>query len=301
MSRYRSSVLVALILLVNTVSLFADPTRVRDVIYGRKFGTALTMDVVKPEVKPSGIGVVVMVSGGFSSDVRFVDGAFGGNLFKALTDRGHTLFFVVHGSQPKYVVAEIVTDIHRAVRFIRANARTYRVDPNRLGITGASSGGFLSITIGTTGKAGDPKANDPIDRESSKVQAVACFFPPADLINYGQEGRLFNEFEPVKFVWHTIPVASLPREQQIKVLRELSPFWQISKEAAPTFIITGDNDALVPHEQSVRFIAKLSEMKVPAKIDIRPGAGHGWGNMAKDYELFADWFEKHCVGEKRAE
>jgi acetyl esterase/lipase len=291
MSRIRPAVLIVLLLLVN--SAFAEPTRIRDVIYGRKYGTALTMDVVKPD-KPSGIGVLVMASGGFSSDIRFVDGALANNLFKPLLDRGQTLFLIVHGSQPKYVVAEIVPDIHRAVRFIRANAKQYDVDPNRLGITGASSGGFLSITIGATGKPGDPKARDPIDRESSKVQAVACFFPPADLINYGQEGRLFNEFEAVRFVWHTIPVSSLPRDQQIKALRDLSPFWQITKDTAPTFIITGDNDALVPHEQSVRFIQKLEELKVPCKIDIRKGMGHGWGNTNKDYDLFAEWFEKHC-------
>lgn len=291
MSKIRAGVLLIVLLIVHSAS--AESTRVRDVIYGRKYGMALTMDIVKPE-KPSGIGVIVMVSGGFSSDIKFADGALSTNLFKPLFDRGQTLFLVVHGSQPKYIVAEIVPDIHRAVRFIRTNAKQYDVDPNRLGITGASSGGFLSITIGATGKSGDPKATDPIDRESSKVQAVACFFPPADLINYGQEGRLFNEFKPVEFVWHTIPVASLPREQQIKTLRELSPFWQITKDCAPTFIITGDNDALVPHEQSVRFIKKLEELNVPAKIDIRPGAGHGWANMSKDYNLFADWFEKYC-------
>src|SRR5258706_11989531 len=119
MFRFRPAVLIILLLLVS--SAFAEPTRIRDVIYGRKFGTALTMDVIRPE-KQSGIGVVVMVSGGFSSDHAATDGPFSPNAFKALTDRGMTLFFVVHGSQPKFVVAEIVPDIHRAVRFIRTHA-----------------------------------------------------------------------------------------------------------------------------------------------------------------------------------
>jgi acetyl esterase/lipase len=268
--------------------------RISDVIYGRKFGTALTMDVIKP-AKPSGIGIVVMVSGGFSSDHAWTDSMFSAGTFKALTDRGMTLFLVVHGSQPKFVVAEIVQDIHRAVRFVRSNAKEYGVDPNRLGITGASSGGYLSLSIATGGKDGDKDAKDPVDRASSKIQACACFFPPTDLVNYGVEGRLFNQFEPVKFAWHTIPVAEKPREEQIKILKELSPYWKITAETAPTFIITGDNDALVPHEQSVKFIGKLEEMKVPAKIDIRPGKGHGWGGMNEDYKLMAEWFEKYCV------
>src|SRR6267378_780156 len=137
MFKFRPAVLIILLLLVN--SAFAEPTRIRDVIYGRKFGTALTMDVIKPE-KQSGIAVVVMVSGGFSSDHAWTDGMFAGNTFKALLDHGDTLFLVVHGSQPKYVVAEILQDIHRSVRFIRTNAAEYGVDPNRFGVTGGSSG-----------------------------------------------------------------------------------------------------------------------------------------------------------------
>ena len=175
MWKFRASVLVVVVLMAS--SAFAEPTRIRDVIYGRKFGTALTMDVIKPE-KQSGIAVVVMVSGGFTSDHAWTDGMFAGNTFKALLEHGDTLFLVVHGSQPKYVVAEINQDIARAIRFIRSNAGEYGVDPNRLGITGGSSGGYLSLMAGTSGKDGDPKAKDPVDRASSKIQAVGCFFPP---------------------------------------------------------------------------------------------------------------------------
>ena len=294
MFKYRTGVLIILLVFAAVSSTFAEATRIRDVVYGRKFGTALTMDVIKPE-KQSGIGVIVMVSGGFTSDHAWTDGMFAGNNFKPMLDRGMTMFLVVHGSQPKYVVAEINQDIQRSIRFIRSNASEYGVDPNRLGITGGSSGGYLSVMAGATGKDGDPKAKDPVDRVSSKVQAVACFFPPTDLVNYGEKDRLFNQFKPVEFAWHTIPVADKPRDEQVRILTELSPINHISKDTAPTFIITGDNDALVPHEQSVRFIAKLKENGVACQLDIRPGLGHGWPTMGKDYALFADWFEKYCA------
>src|SRR5688572_19064973 len=110
MSRIRFTLSTCVVLFI-VQSAIAEPTRIRDVIYGRKHGMALTMDIIKPEIKPSGIGVIVMVSGGFSSDVRWIDSMFSANAFKPLTDRGHTLFMVVHGSQPKFVVAEIVPDI----------------------------------------------------------------------------------------------------------------------------------------------------------------------------------------------
>ena len=99
----------------------------------------------------------------------------------------------------------------------------------------------------------------------------------------------------MKFAWHTIPVADKPRDEQIKILAELSPIYHVSKNTAPTFIITGDTDALVPHEQSMRFIAKLQEKGVPCKIDIRPGLGHGWPSINKDYELIGAWFDEQLA------
>ena len=96
---------------------------------------------------------------------------------------------MVHGSQPRYTVPEIIQDMNRAVRFIRHHAKDYGIDPDRIGIYGGSAGGHLSLMLGTAGDKGDPKAKDPVDRESSRVQAVACFFPPTDFLNYGKPGK----------------------------------------------------------------------------------------------------------------
>ena len=119
-------------------------TRIEDVIYGRKFGTALTLDVLRP-AKPNGYGVAVMVSGGWFSSHDGV--GYVAIAYKPLMDRGYTVFAVVHGSQPKFNVTEIVPDIHRAIRFIRHNAGKYGVNPDKLGITGGSAGGHLSLTM----------------------------------------------------------------------------------------------------------------------------------------------------------
>src|ERR1700679_596719 len=150
--------------------------RKEDVIYGRKFGTALTMDVFTPRKDANGIGVVLVVSGGFVSSHESIQPVF----IRPLTDRGYTVFAVVHGSQPRFTVPEIIADMNRAVRFIRYHSKDYGIDPAHIGICGASAGGHLSLMIGTAGTEGKPDANDPVDRESSRVQAVACFFPPTD-------------------------------------------------------------------------------------------------------------------------
>src|SRR5439155_3550362 len=97
--------------------------------------------------------------------------------------RGYTVFAVVHGSQPKFTVPEILLDMHRAVRYIRSHAQDFKIEPERIGITGGSAGGHLSLMQGTAGDLGDPKARDPVERVSSRVQAVACFFPATDFLN----------------------------------------------------------------------------------------------------------------------
>ncbi|MBI3877500.1 MAG: alpha/beta hydrolase, partial [Verrucomicrobia bacterium] len=171
--------------------------RTEDVIYARKFGVALTMDVFQPD-KPNGCAVIYMVSGGWYSSKE----AINPSAYRPFLDRGYTVFAVVHGSQPKFTIPEVTADVHRAVRFIRHNAARWGVDPDKFGVSGGSAGGHLSLMLGTgAGKdwpaTGAPQPGwrvpqqkkDAIDGESSAVQAVACFFPPTDFLNYGQPGE----------------------------------------------------------------------------------------------------------------
>src|SRR5258705_4852946 len=79
-----------------------DYKRTEDVIYGRKFGTALTLDVFQPD-KPNGCGIVFMVSGGFFSSHE----AINAGSYRPFLERGYTVFAVVHGSQPKFTISEI--------------------------------------------------------------------------------------------------------------------------------------------------------------------------------------------------
>ena len=165
----------------------APYARTEDVVYGRKFGTALTLDVFQPTgTKPNGFAIIQVISGGWISSHANISPAG----LQTYLDRGYTVFTVVHGSQPKFTLPEIVPDLHRAVRFIRHNAARWAIDPAHLGITGSSAGGHLSLTLGTQGGLGPADAKDPIDRASSAVQAVACFYPPTDFLNYGREGEI---------------------------------------------------------------------------------------------------------------
>src|SRR5467141_3225533 len=96
--------------------------RSEDILYGRKFGTALTLDVFEPE-KKNGCSILFMVSGGFFSSHE----AINSKSYLPLLERGYTVFAVVHASQPRFQIHEITQDIHRAVRFVRHNAARWGV------------------------------------------------------------------------------------------------------------------------------------------------------------------------------
>ncbi|MBI2826775.1 MAG: alpha/beta hydrolase [Planctomycetia bacterium] len=275
-----------------------DFKRTEDVIYGRKFGTALTMDVFEP-AKPNGAAVIFAVSGGWFSAHE----AINVNFVKELLKRGYTVFAVVHGSQPKFTIPEVLEDMHRSVRYIRAHASDYKIDPQRIGITGGSAGGHLSLMQGMAGEAGDPDAKDPVAQQSSRVQAVACFFPPTDFLNYGQPGEnalgrgvLKNfraPFDFQEFDKETNHLAPVSEEKTLEIGRKISPVNHVTSDDPPTLIIHGDADKLVPIQQAELIIEKLKSVNVPAQLTVKKGAAHGWPDLPADMTQVADWFDKY--------
>jgi len=270
--------------------------RTEDVVYGRKFGVALTMDVFAPKDKPNGRGIIFCVSGGWVSSKAGINPG----VLKEFLDRGYTVFAVVHGSQPKFTIPEILEDMNRAVRYIRTNAKKYEIDAEKLGIAGASAGGHLSLMQGTAFKEGTPKAVDLVERASSKVAAVACFFPPTDFLNYGKEDNLalgngtltnfkapfdFREFKDGLFM----PITDDVKRKEIG--KAISPVYHVTKDSAPSLIIHGDADTLVPIQQAELIIAKFKENKVACELVVKKGAGHGWAGLDKDIKTLADWFD----------
>ena len=266
----------------------APYTLTADVVYGRRDDTPLLLDVFSPP-KPNGAGVVLMVSGGWKSG----PGSVKPYLFAPFIRRGYTVFAVRHVSQPFCKISDIVDDVTRSVRFIRHHAKEYDVDPNRLGVIGGSSGGHLSLMLGTRGDAGDPDAGDEIERESSEVQCVACFYPPTDLLNLGESTENPGDGGPPK----SFRAGFGPRAETMqswKILgRELSPIYHITAEMPPTMIVHGDADTLVTIDQSERFIEQAIREGCTVKFERRPGKGHGWPTMVMDIIRFADWFDQH--------
>ena len=275
-----------------------------EVIYGRKDGMALTMLMQKP-ASPNGKAVVSVVSGNWRSGYdlmqRFAEKD------RLYLEAGYTVFNVIHSSQPKYSIPEIVEDVKRAVRYIRYNAKNYGINSNQIGITGASSGGHVALMVATTGDNGDKGSRDPVDNVSSGVQACAVFFPPTDFLNYGQNG--FNASASQVILRQTglsaafdfkrwndttrtyVSISDVDAKKEIA--RQMSPSNFVSPDDPPTIIIHGDADRLVPLQQSELIIKKFEEAKVANKLIVKSGAGHTWRNSEVDEKNFVSWFDQY--------
>ena len=223
-------------------------TWTRGIVYGERHGTPLTLDVVRP-AHPNGLGVILVVSGGWRSGVDSFQPWLGAPLLR----RGYTIFPIYHLSQPEASVSEIFADVSRGVRFVRSHAKEYGIDPDSLGVTGGSAGGHLALMLATRGGPGPANTADAVDPASSCVQSVAIFFPVTDLTNLrGSTEDPGDGGPPKNFrkAFRQEPV-DMPRWKEMAA--DLSPIRHVHDALPPTMIYHGNADTLVPFDQSSRY------------------------------------------------
>ena len=262
--------------------------RTSGIVYGHRSGRDLTLDVVRPR-HPNGLGVVLVVSGGWKSSPD----AFHPWMVAPLLRRGYTVIAACHVPQPQATVTQIAEDMNRAVRFVRHHAGDYGIDPAHLGVTGGSAGGHLSLLLATRGGPGDAGSADPVDRESSVVQAVAIFYPVTDLLNLGASTENLSDGGPPKSFVKAFGADSTNLAIWKVRGRELSPIYYIHSNLPPTLIYHGDADTLVPLDQSQRYQAEAQSAGDTVELVVHHGGQHGWLSMLWDIRRFADWFDRY--------
>ncbi len=308
------------LMLASTFSASADEpnfTRQLDIIYRKDGGFALTMDKVAPRDNRNGAAIILVLSGGWFSNHDSMRPhaedqlpGFSKQTATELLSRGYTLFYVVHGSQPKFTIREIHDQLSAAVRHIRHHAADYQVDPERIGIMGGSAGGHLSLMQGTKGEEGAEDAANA-DGESSKVQAVVAYFPPTDFVNYGGDGVFFDQvvrevlqgknpflqaLDFLEFDAANIRLTKVTEEARLaKHYEEIAPYYHVTPDDAPTLLLHGDADKLVPLQQSERIVAKFEEAGVPHRLFLKEGGDHGWTTTPEESSMIADWFDQHLA------
>lgn len=225
-----------------------------------------------------------MVSGGWVS--RWAPPEQAKPLFAPYLEKGYAVLAVRHGSSPRYGIPDAVSDVQRAVRFVRKNAERFGIDEERLGVLGMSAGGHLSLMLATTGDDGDRNAQDPLQRVSSRVAAVAALVPPTDL-----RVAVWESAESLP-AYRNFPALDL----SMKKAEQHSPVVHVTPDDAPALVIMGGKDELVPPKHG-RWISQAYESKkVPQKLIILPNAGHGLegrGNKNTTQREVLAWFDKY--------
>ena len=281
---------------VFSVSVSAEDWRTitADVIYGHKAGMALTYDVVRPSANPNGAAVLFMVRGGWVSTWSRPDAVVRNekpgslNLFEKIVDRGYTLILVRHGSSPYFKVPDAVADVKLAIRHVRAHAKGFQIDPDRIGVCGGSAGGHLSLVLGSMGDDGNKAGKDDNEKTSSRVQAVVAYFPPTDIREYVNHKTLSAQFPAVVF----------PDSQA----DDASPLLAVTADDAPTLLIHGDKDELVPISHSERYVEAMKKSGATCELLVMKGAAHGFpGEQGTQAETaLLDWFDKYLSGPAEA-
>jgi acetyl esterase/lipase len=285
----RIAALVVLLSACPVLSAADEPQIKPDVVYGHKDGMALTFDVVSPP-KANGAGVLWIQSGGWYSN--WVDPKSLLGAAKPFLDEGYTVFIVRHGSAPKYAIPEATNDVRRSVRFIRLRAKEFGVDPERLGVLGGSAGGHLSLMLATTADDGDPKSKDEVLQTSDRVACVVALYPPTDISTW-----VDNPPEAIKKIEALKP----PLTFDAKRAPDYSPLLKVTPKTAAACLIHGDKDELVPVEHSRKMADALDKAKVPCKLVVIEGAGHGFNDKQNKDQVrpaMMEWFNKYLV-EKR--
>jgi len=277
----------------------------KELIYGRKDGMALTMLMLTPKKPGNGKAIINLVSGGWYSLEEWIP--YYTKNAETFLQRGYTVFLVMPSGRPMFTIVDGIADTKRSVRFIRSHAVEYKIDPLHIGITGTSSGGQLSLSVATDDDKPDVASKDPVDRVSSRVQAVACFYPPSDFLHWGNA-----EVDPKnKFLLDQADVYSAfefkewdPKHKNFELVtnqtkivatyKEISPIYQISSDDPPILIAHGTADTVVPITQSEKFIERLKQLNITCDLMVKKGGGHGGWNDENLYEMaFADWFDKY--------
>ena len=272
---------------------------INDVVYETIDGEKLMLDVAIPREGDGPFPLIIGLHGGawkagsrkdLSRGVIWADfGTGGGSLIESLAAKGYVAASVSYRLAPKSKFPAQIQDVKTAVRFLRANAKTYKIDPGRVGVIGFSAGGHLAALMGTTA---DPKfAGDQYPEFSSKVDCVVDFFGPADLTLYTETPGIEASF--------MVPWLGESSADHMEVYVDASPVSHAGKGSVPFLILHGTADIVVPMIHSKRLHAKLTEAGVESELVPVRFKGHGWfGEEARDsFARTVKFFDHHLKGQ----
>lgn len=233
-----------------------DVTLTRDVLYRVVGGEKLLMDIYTPDSVGGGSApaVVFLHGGGWQGGDRTNGFGFKRDTYPLLA-AGFIVVSIDYRLAPKHMFPAQIEDSKAAIRFVRANAKRFHIDPDRIGAMGESAGGHLAALLGLAPKSAGFDVGEHLD-QSSAVKAVV---------------DLYGVHDVGKFKYRDIKETVFPED----LVTRASPIAYIATGAPPFLVIHGEKDGMVPIEQSDLFVKALEEAKLPVKYVRVRNANHG--------------------------
>jgi acetyl esterase/lipase len=260
----------------------------RDIIYGKAGDVELRLNLARPaQLDQPAPAILVIHGGGWAGGHRTAHD----DLTWQFAQRGFVSATISYRFAPKHRFPAQIEDAKCAVRFLRAHAGKYNIDPERIGATGVSAGGHLSMMLGALDPADGLEGEGGWPGEKSKVQAVVSFVGPTDLTadDFGEATRKILQ----GFIGG-------PRETSLELLRKASPITYLNAGDAPMLLFQGTRDPLIPNTQAYRMAEALTTAGVPGRVELILGAGHGWGGaeMERSIDQMMRFFETTLAAPK---
>jgi len=245
-------------------------------------GVELRLDIAIPKGEGPFPGVICIHGGGWSGGQREVYSP----VIRQLAAEGFVAATASYRLAPGHKFPAAIEDVKCSVRFLRAHAKDFKIDPRRIGATGGSAGGHLVALLGTTTKEDGLEGRGGYLDQSSRVSAVCDLYGPTDIVNQTWS----DETDQIvyRFMGKT-------REEDIEAYKLASPLFQVSRDDPPFLIFHGDSDGLVPVNQSKILHEALQKAGVPSELVIYEGADHGWGGekMVDTTDRMIQFFKKY--------
>jgi len=269
----------------------------QDVVYGEVHGTGLLMDTFEPTGEPNGLAIVDIASGSWYSDRGKIRDHALAQIYTIFCGRGYTVFAVRPGSKTRYSALEMDQHVKMAIRYVKGKAEQFKINPDKIGITGASAGGHLATLAALSPAEGQPLAKNQSSKLDTSVAAVAVFFPPTDFLEW-KEGKEIDTkvlaplLAPGATSTNDGSLAGKSSEELKSMAKAISPVYQVNSPKIPFLLIHGDADLVVPLSHSEKLVEAIRTSGGSAELIIKKGGGHPWLTISDEVLVIADWFDK---------
>jgi acetyl esterase/lipase len=247
------------------------------------------LDLYLPKTRPATpLPLVIWVhGGGWQNGNRFPCPA----LF--LSEHGYAVASLGYRLSDAAIFPAQIHDCKAAIRYLRSHADEFGIDPQRFGVWGSSAGGHLVALLGTSGNAAGLEGQLGDTSTNSQVQAVCDYFGPTDLLKMASQS---SENSRINHDAPDSPESKLlggPLQQQVALAAQANPITYVDGDDPPFLIVHGDQDPLVPAQQSRLLLDALRAAKVAAELVIVPGGGHGPFREPQQLEQVRKFFDQY--------